>query len=43
MPRQADDLATELVAFANTQGGVVLLGVNDDGQVAGLTDDPRAL
>ena len=30
-------LAKELVAFANLQGGCVLLGVDDDGSVRGLT------
>jgi ATP-dependent DNA helicase RecG len=30
-------LAKELVAFANLQGGRVLLGVDDDGSVAGVT------
>ncbi len=30
-------LARELVALANFEGGVVLLGVNDDGEVAGTT------
>jgi ATP-dependent DNA helicase RecG len=30
-------LAKELVAFANLQGGIVLLGVEDDGSVSGLT------
>ena len=30
-------LAKELVAFANLQGGIVLLGVEDDGAVSGLT------
>jgi ATP-dependent DNA helicase RecG len=35
-------LAKELVAFANLQGGRVLLGVDDDGSVVGLTRaDPR--
>ena len=29
-------LAKELVAFANLQGGCVLLGVDDDGSVRGL-------
>ena len=34
-------LAKELVAFANLQGGRVLLGVGDDGRVHGLTrSDP---
>ena len=36
-------LAKELVAFANLQGGRVLLGVDDDGNVRGLTrTDPPA-
>jgi ATP-dependent DNA helicase RecG len=30
-------LAEEIVAFANTTGGTILLGVHDDGSVAGLT------
>ncbi len=33
------DLAKELVAFSNLQGGMVLLGVEDDGTLAGLTRD----
>ena len=36
---QNHDLAKELVAFANFQGGVVLLGVEDDGSVSGITRD----
>lgn len=31
------DLAKELVAFSNSDGGHVLLGVDDDGSVSGLT------
>ena len=35
-------LAKELVAFANLQGGSVLLGVEDDGTIVGLTRaDPK--
>lgn len=34
-----DSLARELVAFANTQGGVVLLGVEDSGEISGLPED----
>ncbi|MEA3397092.1 MAG: ATP-binding protein [Chloroflexota bacterium] len=41
IPRQADDLTTELVAFANTRGGTVILGVDDDAQLVGLTGDPQ--
>ncbi len=33
------DLARELVAFSNLEGGMVLLGVDDDGSVVGLTRD----
>ena len=35
-PRR-DDLANELAAFANTDGGVVLCGVTDDGDVQGMS------
>ncbi|MDO4230679.1 MAG: putative DNA binding domain-containing protein [Lautropia sp.] len=31
-----DALATELAAFSNSGGGTLLLGVNDDGSIAGL-------
>ena len=34
---QNHELARELVAFSNLEGGMVLLGVDDDGTVAGLT------
>ncbi|MEX1054891.1 MAG: ATP-binding protein, partial [Rhodothermales bacterium] len=30
--------AKEMIAFANTQGGRLLLGVDDDGAVVGLRD-----
>ncbi len=33
------DLAKELVAFSNLQGGMVLLGVEDAGTITGLTRD----
>ncbi len=33
-----DSLAKEMVAFANTQGGALLIGVEDDGRISGLTD-----
>lgn len=32
----ADSIAAELAAFANTGGGMLLLGVEDKGRVAGL-------
>ena len=36
---QNHDLAKELVAFSNLEGGRVLLGVDDDGNIVGLTRD----
>ena len=35
-PRR-DDLADEIAAFANTDGGVLLCGVTDDGEVQGMS------
>jgi len=37
-PIGTKDLAEELVAFANGTGGVILFGVDDDGQIVGLSD-----
>lgn len=34
---RTQDLAKELVAFSNLEGGLVLLGVEDDGTISGLT------
>ena len=31
-----DSIAKEIVAFANTQGGTVLLGVDDAGKLVGI-------
>jgi len=36
---RTQDLAKELVAFSNLEGGMVLLGAEDDGTVTGLTRD----
>lgn len=36
-----ESLAKEMVAFANGQGGVVLVGVADDGQVTGLSEPSK--
>ena len=35
----ADDIKKEIIAFANSDGGKLYIGVRDDGEVAGL-DDP---
>ena len=40
----ADSLAAEMVAFSNGDGGQMLIGVNDDASIAGLTgEDIRRL
>jgi len=31
-----EELASEIVAFANTDGGTIIFGVNNDGKIAGL-------
>jgi predicted HTH transcriptional regulator len=33
-----ESVAGEIVAFANSSGGALYVGVNDDGQVVGLTN-----
>ena len=35
----ADSLAQELIAFSNTLGGNILIGVDDDGTISGITAD----
>jgi len=35
---QRSDFAAEMVAFANTQGGRILVGVDDDGTIFGVAD-----
>ena len=35
----SDALAAEISAFANTKGGKLLIGVNDDGNIVGLSSD----
>ncbi|MDR1481495.1 MAG: putative DNA binding domain-containing protein [Synergistaceae bacterium] len=40
----ADALASDMIAFSNGDGGKILIGVNDDGTIAGLSsDDVRRL
>jgi ATP-dependent DNA helicase RecG len=36
---RARDVAKELIAFSNSEGGTLLVGVTDDGQVKGLSPD----
>ena len=40
-PIHPDDLAAALTAFANTDGGSILLGVADDGRVVGIAENDR--
>jgi ATP-dependent DNA helicase RecG len=35
--RNAESLASEMVALANSEGGMLFIGVADDGSVPGLT------
>lgn len=35
---KAKDLAEEIVAFANSEGGMILIGVDDDGNIVGISD-----
>lgn len=37
-PIGAKELAEEMVAFSNAMGGVIVFGVDDDGQVTGLSE-----
>jgi predicted HTH transcriptional regulator len=34
-----DKMAKEMIAFANTKGGVILLGVDDDGSIVGIESE----
>jgi ATP-dependent DNA helicase RecG len=37
----ADGLASKMAAFANSEGGVIYLGVADDGELTGLSRADR--
>jgi len=36
---KAKDLAEEIVAFSNTDGGMILIGVDDEGNIKGIKDE----
>lgn len=37
--KHAEALAAEMAAFSNSNGGYILIGVNDDGSMTGLSAD----
>jgi ATP-dependent DNA helicase RecG len=43
LPLATDDLTAALVAFANSAGGMLLLGVNDAGDIVGVEDGDRTM
>ena len=38
-----EDLAKEIVAFANTDGGQIIIGVSDDGEIVGVSNPDEVL
>lgn len=38
-----DDLAAEIVGFANSDGGKLLMGISDDGNAVGVTDADKEI
>lgn len=40
---QTHGLAKELVAFSNLEGGIVLLSIEDDGRISGITRQEQVL
>jgi len=36
-----DVIAKAIGAFANTNDGIILIGVSDDGSIVGVRDDPK--
>ena len=43
LPSKESELLESIVAFANTAGGTVLLGVNDNGDIVGVKTDLRSV
>lgn len=40
---ERDAVGRAICAFANSEGGVIILGVNDSGTIIGVTEDPASL
>lgn len=43
LPEPPKKLACEMAAFANSQGGSILIGVRDDGQIVGVADADKVM
>lgn len=41
-PKQADDVSKEMAALANSGGGILLMGVADDGSLPGISNPDQA-
>lgn len=41
--RYTNDIAKEVIAFLNTCGGTIYIGINDDGEVVGVDDQDETL
>ncbi len=37
------DIKKEVIAFANTKGGIIYVGIADDGSIIGLEDPDQAI
>src|SRR5713101_5756264 len=42
-PKQVDEIAKEMSAFANSGGGVILMGVADDGSLPGILEPDKVM
>lgn len=41
--RYTSDIAKEVIAFLNTSGGTIYIGINDDGEVVGVDNQDETL
>lgn len=40
-PKQSHELAKKMVAFANTEGGIIFIGIKDDGTISGVDNSVK--